>query len=408
MQCSSDLEIIAATNFEEIETIRPIWERMQKEESYPVPNADIDRNISVIKASGDEVCPYIIVVKCDGHPTVITIGRIEKRRMDFKLGYKTLFSPALSCLSIVYGGIIGKPTAEICDALIGELMTMLRFGKIDLIFFNHLGIDSMVYEFCKTIPGFFVRNHLASKEPHWQTSIPESVEEFYNRIPNSRKRRWRRDIRQLEKVSSSEIKIVCYQKLGDVDYLMEVACRIVESTYKSGLAVGFTDSSVNRALLEENARDGNLRAYILYVGDEPCAFQFDVLYGKTQFTEFGSFDPRWSRGSPGTVLLLKVLEQLCHDSEVSIMDYGFGHALYKSKFGTNHWIEENACIYAPRLRPVLINMAMSVNLAVCRFLSNAAMAFNMDSWIKRNWRKMVRKNSHKDNIQEERDVELLN
>jgi len=210
----------------------------------------------------------------------------------------------------------------------------------------------------------------------------------------------------LEKISSSEIKVVCYRELGDVDYLIDVACRIVESTYKSGLAVGFTDSSVNRALLEKNARDGKLRAYILYVGDEPCAFQFDVLYGKTQFTEFGSFDPRWSRGSPGTVLLIKVLEELCRDSEVNVMDYGFGHALYKSKFGTNYRMEENVCIYAPRLRPVLINMAMSADLAFCRVLSCAAKAINVDSWIKRNWRRMIRKSGNKDDIREKGDIEL--
>ena len=89
------------------------------------------------------------------------------------------------------------------------------------------------------------------------------------------------------------------------------------------------------------------------------------------------------------------------------MDYGFGHAIYKSKFGTNHWMEENICIYAPRLRPVLINMAMSADLAVCRFLSNATKALNMDSWIKRNWRRIARKNSHQGNIREERDIELL-
>jgi CelD/BcsL family acetyltransferase involved in cellulose biosynthesis len=148
----------------------------------------------------------------------------------------------------------------------------------------------------------------------------------------------------LEKISSSEIKVVCYRQLSDVNYIINVACQIKESTYKSGLAVGFTNSAVNRALLEKAARDGSLRAYILYVGDEPCAFQLDILYGKTQFTEYGSFDPRWSRGSPGTVLLIKVLEQLCRESNVSIMDYGFGHALYKRKFGTNHWLEETVCI----------------------------------------------------------------
>ena len=405
-QLSCDCKIVTVTNFDEIEAIRSVWERMQREEPYPVPNADIDRYLCVIKTSGDDVQPHIMVIERDGLPAAVTIGRIEKRRLDLKLGYKTLFSPTLRCLSIVYGGIIGKPPTEICKVLIDELMNMLRRRQVDLVFFNHLGIDSPVYNLCKTMPCFFSRTHFVSAEPHWQTSIPDSVEEFYNNIPNSRKRRWRRDVRQLEKISSSEIKIVCYHELHDVDYLIDVACRINESTYKSGLAVGFTDSSVNRALLEQSARDGRLRAYILYVGDEPCAFQFDVLYGKAQFTEFGSFDPRWSRGSPGTVLLIKVLEQICQDSEVSIMDYGFGHALYKSKFGTNHWMEENVCIYATRLRPVLINMAMSADLAFCRLLNRAAKSLNMDSWVKRNWRRMIRKGGNKQSIQEKGDIEL--
>ncbi|MHC4205620.1 MAG: GNAT family N-acetyltransferase [Planctomycetota bacterium] len=403
---SNERKIVVARNFEEIEAIRPVWEQMQHDELHPVPNADIDRYLSVINASGDDVHPYIMVMKCDGRPAVITIGRVEERRLDLKLGYKTFVSPALRCLSIVYGGIIGRPTAELCEVLIGEIMNVLRSGQVDLVFFNHLGIDSPIYKLCKTIPGFFSRSHFTSAEPRWQTNIPDSVEEFYSHIPNSRKRRWRRDIRQLEKISSSEIKIVCYDELDDVNYLIDVACRINESIYKSGLAVGFTDSDINRALLEKNASDGRLRAYVLYVGEEPCAFQFDILYGKTQFTEFGSFDPRWSRGSPGTVLLIKVLEQLCGDSEVSLMDYGFGHALYKSKFGTNQWMEENVCIYAPRLRPVLINMAMSADLAFCKLLNHAAKWLNMDSWVKRNWRRMVRKNNRKDGIQKKGDIEL--
>jgi hypothetical protein len=73
MQFSGDYEIFAATNFEEIEAIRPIWEQMQRDEPHPVPNADIDRYLSVVKTSGDDVRPHIMVMKCDGHPVAITI-----------------------------------------------------------------------------------------------------------------------------------------------------------------------------------------------------------------------------------------------------------------------------------------------------------------------------------------------
>jgi len=394
-QLSGDCKIVTATNIEEIEAIRPIWEQMQRNEPCPIPNADIDRYLLIVKASGDDVRPYVMLLKCDDQPVAITIGRIEKRRLDFKLGYKTLFSPALRCLSVVYGGIIGRPSAEFCEVLIGEIMNVLRRGQADLVYFNHIGIDSPIYKLCKTVPGFFSRSHFVSAESHWQTDIPDTVEEFYRKIPNSRRKRWRRDIRQLEKICSSEIKVVCYREVSDINYLIDVACRIEESTYKRYLEVGFTNSAVNRALLEKAAQKGWLRAYILYVGDEPCAFQFDVQYGKTQFTEFGSYDPKWSHGSPGTVLLNNVLEQLCHDSDISVMDYGFGHALYKSKFGTNHWLEENVCIYAPRVCPLLINMAMSANLACCVLLSSATKWLNLDSWIKRNWRRIMCKKANK-------------
>lgn len=406
-QSSDEWKIIVAKNFEEIEAIRSIWEKMQRNEPYPVPNADIDRYLSVIKASGDDVRPYVMLLECNGNPAAITIGRIEKHQLDFKLGYKTLFSPALKCLSIVYGGIIGRPSAELCEVLIDKLMNVLRRGQTDLVLFNHLGIESPIYKLCKTVPGLFSRSHFASEELHWQTYIPDTVEEFYRKIPNSRKRRWRRDIRQLEKISSAEIKVVCYSQLSDVDYLIDVACRIKELTYKSGLAVGFTNSAVNRALLEKAARDGWLRAYILYLGDEPCAFQFDILYGKTQFSEFGSFDPKWSRGSPGTVLLIKVLEQLCRESNVSMMDFGFGHALYKKKFGTNHWLEETVCIYAPRLYPILINMAMSANLACSIILRRVAECLKFDLWLKRNWRRKVNPKRRSDNAQKRSNKEFL-
>ena len=59
MQFSGDCKIVTATNFEEIEAIRPVWEQMQRDEPHPVPNADIDRYLSVVKTSGDDVRPYV-------------------------------------------------------------------------------------------------------------------------------------------------------------------------------------------------------------------------------------------------------------------------------------------------------------------------------------------------------------
>jgi hypothetical protein len=393
---AADLEITTARSLDEIENVRSIWEQMQHDEPYPVPNADINRYIASMKAVGEDAQPYIIVIKCMGRPVAMTIGRIEKRPVVFKLGYKTLFRPMLRSLSIVYGGVIGRPSSDLCAVLVGELINALRRREADMVFLNHLRVDSPMYRLCSTMPHVVTRGHFVPAQPHWQTCIPRTVDEFYDGIPNSRKHKWRRDIRNLEKMSASGIQMVCYRQLGDVDHVIAVVCDIEKSTYKKGLEVGFTDSVLNRALLEQADRDGWLRAYVLYAGGEPCAFQLDVHYGKTQFTEYGSFDPRWRQGSPGIVLLVKVLDQLCGESQVRAMDYGFGGASYKEKFGTKCWLEKSVYIYAPRVRPVLVNMAMTANLTFCEVLRRATVRLQLDSWVKRRWRRMLRTSGQKE------------
>ena len=382
-------EIVTATNFEEIAAIRPEWEQMQHKEPFAVPNADVRRYIAGMKALGDEVQPYVVLVRSGGSPAAMAIGRVEQRPIVFKLGYKTISRPTLKCLSIVYGGVIGQPSRELCVLLLGELTNALRRREADMVFFNHLRTDSPISQLCETMPHFATRGHCVLAEPHWQTDIPETVEEFYGRIPKSRKQRWNRNMKNIEKMSSSGVNVVCYRDINDVEYLIDVVCGIEKSTYKNGLNIGFTNSVLNRALLEQAARDDWLRAYVLYAGGEPCAFQLDIRYGKTQFTEYGSFNPRWEHGSPGIVLLLRVLEELCRDPVVCAMDYGFGDADYKEKLGTNCWLEKSVCIYAPRLYPILVNMAMSANLAFSRALCRASAYLDLNSSIKRYWRRMA-------------------
>jgi len=389
-----DLEIVTIRDLEGIESIRSIWEEMQCKEPFPVPNADIDRYIALIEAIDDGALPHVILIKCKGNPVAMVIGRIESRGLNLRLGYKTLFASTLECLSVVYGGIIGQPSSELCALIMDEFMDVLRRREADVVFFNHLRTDSTIFKLYKTKASFWRRNHSRLAEPHWQTNIAGTVKEFYSNVPNSRKRRWRRDIRQLEKISPSEIKVVCYRHLSDIAYLSDVAYKIEKETYKKYLGSGYISSPLNRVGLEQAARDGWLRAYVLYVGDQPCAFQFDIQYEGAQFTEYGSFDPKWSHGSPGIVLLIKVIEELCKEGDICKMDFGFGDALYKRKFGTSHWLEESVYIYAPRLRPLLIKMIMSMNL-VFSLLRRAVIHLSLDGWIKRNWRKMMCKKQEK-------------
>ena len=178
----NDLKITTIRTLQAIEGIRPIWEEMQRNEPYPVINGDINRYVATVKALGSGVQPHIILVKQNDKPTAMVIGRIENRSMDLKIGYKTMIRPKMRCLSVVYGGVIGCLTSDICAVLIRELMHALCYRDADVVFLNSLRIESEIYKLSKTIPGFWIRSHFTPQLLHWQTCVPNSTEEFYNSI----------------------------------------------------------------------------------------------------------------------------------------------------------------------------------------------------------------------------------
>jgi hypothetical protein len=389
----SDLKIATIRDLEGLEKIRPVWERMQQSEPFPVPNTDINRYIATVKELDGAAQPYIVLLSKDGRPAAMAVGRIENRRLRLRLGYKTLCSPTLKCLSVVYGGIIGQPTSELCRVLVFELIDAMRHREADVVFFNHLRIGSQIHKLCKAMPSFWRRSHFITPTPHWQTHLPNSVEELYSRVPKSRRRKWRRDLRRMEKANCGNTEIVCYSSREDLDCFMDVACRVERATYKSTLAGQPLNCQLNRSVLEQSARDGWLRAYVLYIGDSPSAFQTDVQYANTHFSEQASFDPKWHRCSPGIVLLLKVLEELCQDGKIRTVDYGFGDALYKRQFGTDCWLEECVYIYAPRLYQISINMLQSSLACLSLALRYVADKYTLTSWVKRRWRSTLQKNN---------------
>jgi len=378
--------VVVARNFEEIETFRPTWEQMQCGESLPAPNVDIYRYLSVVESMKEAVQPHIMLLSYEGKPKVMVIGRIERRQITCRVGYFTVLKPSLRCLTILYGGILGRPSDEVCVILLQELINTLRHGEVDVTFFNHLLIDSHLI---KTMTNFLCRDHFPTLDLHWQTHIPESVEAFYKMIPSKHKREWRRCERKLAEEGNGPVKVVCYRNEEEIDYIMEVACEISVLTYKDGMNIGIVDDSLTRALLRQAARDGWLRAYILYVNSVPCAFEFGVRYNATFFPEYMGYDPKWCSFGPGALLWVKVIEDLCVDATIDTLDYGFGDAAYKERLGTKSWPEASVYIFAPRLYPVFINILQSSTRSLSLGLECVLRRIGLIHWVKRCWRNLL-------------------
>jgi hypothetical protein len=388
-QPSDELETIVIKSFEEIEAVRRIWEQMQADESMPALNADIDRYLSVAKSLEGQVHPHIIVLYRNGDPKAIIIGRIEKRQIKCRVGYKTIFKPSLRCLSVVYGGILGELSEQICWRLVRELVDTLKRGTADVVFLNHLGIDSYVYHLSRAMPCFLCRDHFPVVQDHWQTCLPSTAKEFYAGIKRKHQKEWRRLSRRLEEAAGGPLKVECYDNVDQVEHFVEVASGISNMTYKDALDAGFSDSSSTQSMLTQAAEKGRWRAYVLYAGQVPCAYETGIVYGRVYFAEAIGFSPEWSSFSPGTILFVKALEDLSQNTSIEIFDYGFGDAGYKERFGSKSWPEASVYVFAPRFYPVIINILRSSVRNINASLQFVMRKMGSLGWIKRQWRNLL-------------------
>lgn len=384
-----ECEIKIAKSIEEIEAVRDIWVRMQSNESMPALNSDIDRYLSVVDSLEEEIQPYIIVLSCDGSPKAMVIGRVESQQITCRMGYTTILKPSLRCLSIVYGGLLGEASEQICSRLIQELNDTLRRENVDVVFFNHLRIDSRIYRLSRTMTHFLCRDYFPVVQDHWQTYVPETAEEFYASIKRKRKKEWKRLGRRLEDAAGGPVKVECYDTVSQTERFIEVASSISAMTYKDALNAGFNDSAFTHSILAQAAKRGRWRAYILYAGQVPCAFETGVVYDQIYFAEAIGYSPEWSNFSPGTILFVKVLEDLSQNTPVTLFDYGFGGAGYKERFGTKSWPEASVYIFAPRFYPVIINILRSSVKSMNAGIQYIVQKAGSLGWIKRQWRNLL-------------------
>jgi hypothetical protein len=87
--------VVTVRDLEGIEGIRKVWEKLQDSDQAAVPNADINRFISVIETMKDTAQPHVILLQHNDSPETLVIGRLKKRRIECRIGYKVLRLPAL-------------------------------------------------------------------------------------------------------------------------------------------------------------------------------------------------------------------------------------------------------------------------------------------------------------------------
>ncbi|MHC4986978.1 MAG: GNAT family N-acetyltransferase [Planctomycetota bacterium] len=374
---------------EQIRTLQTIWQTLKNESGHRADiEADFNRYVSLAESLPDHE-PYVLLLLKEGKPHAMLIGILGFVEIPCTFGYLEVLKPSLKGVTVTYGGYLGDLGEETCRKLVDHLYASTCRKQADVVIFRQLPLDSPLYSVLRKQPPALCRNHFLKIDGHWQMSIPDQMDAFYAYHSSKTRQTLKRQVRQIE--SKFQVRLAECTDAGSMPEILSHAAAISSRTYQHGLGCGLIDDAPTRKQLTTAAENGWLQLHVLYLNDEPCAFQFGLRYEGRYFLQQMGFNPDLKQWHAGTVLFLKVLERLCEDPEVNCFDFGFGDAEYKKRFGTNYWEESTLYLYAPRVYPVFVNMLHATVSGLSEGMRFLAQKTGIEGKIKRKWRNLLQK-----------------
>jgi CelD/BcsL family acetyltransferase involved in cellulose biosynthesis len=294
---------------------------------------------------------------------------------------------------LIYGGLLGESSTESCLVLIRSIVQSLREGEADFAFFNFLHNDCSLLNWSRTLPGMLSRDFFPATQPHRGMQLPRTPEKLYDNLPSKQRKNQRWQAKKFEKAFPGELEIRCFQEPAVLDRMFADVEVVAKKTYQRGLGVGFVDDLEMRERISLAAKSGWLRAYMLYVGANPCAFWIGNVFQDTFYSSYMGYDPVYMQYSPGMYLIMKVLEQFCggdKSQRLQTVDFGLGDAQYKQVLGDISWEETSTYIFAPTLGGYSLNLLRAPVAFLNGFAKKALERTQVLMKIKRTWRRHAR------------------
>ena len=381
--CATSVEL--ATTIDKVMALRIDWVKLRAQSKIISPNTDIDRFITTVKALGEKAKPYVALLRIDGKARAMIVGRSQFRSGNFRIGYLRVPSPVLKSLDIVYGGVLSDSSEIAISEVTRYLRSLLAEKQFDQITINHLPIKDPLTNALGSDEVLKSRLACSSSNLHWQFELtPGSYEQTIARFSRKHRYNMRRTDRLLVEYFSGNVKLRKFDQPEDCDELVTGAAEIVSQTYQAGLG-GFSDTPLHRELINLEAESGRLRSYWLESDGKPIAFHLGVVYANTYHLLSTAFLPQYKQLSPGQVLLVRVIQDLC-EANIDSIDYGFGDAPYKRMYGSSNSEESTVYLYAKTPKALVSRSIYKGITKISNLESYISNSVGLKKLIKKNWR----------------------
>jgi CelD/BcsL family acetyltransferase involved in cellulose biosynthesis len=219
-------------------------------------------------------------------------------------------------------------------------------------------------------------------------TLPDSLEAFMQRLRPKHRSEIRRNERLFEKAFPGRIEHRIVRQRKDVPQLCQDLEAVARFTYQRGLGVGFFDNAEHRRRMALAADKSWLRAYLIYIDQQPIAFEVGMLYGSTFHLYFTGYHQDFRKHEPGTVVFMRMVDDLCR-AGIQEVDCGAGDAIYKAYYGDSKSMEGSVFMFAPCLRGLRLNAARTLTLGVSRLAGALGRRAGLYQKFKKRWRMRV-------------------
>ena len=386
MNCPENSEptLRIARSVPEVEELREIWTEWQSN-----PTSDIDNFLSIVRLRPEIQRPHVMVVYRDGQADSILVGRLERTKISFTVGYHKLFQPDVRVLCFTHGAFLGNQSAENSEFFTRELAKCLSRGEADVARLEYVEKDSSLFQSVMSVPSYLCRDHFAPTQPHGCLRLPGGFNEFMDSLSRKERHNLKRYANRLKNDFPEKTHIQCFREEGQVDQLIRDAEEIAKKTYQRALGVGFHDNIETRQLLGTAAQKHTLRGCVMYLGGQPAAFMIGVRYRQALHGTAMGYDPGFNEYSLGSLLLMHWIEEAFHapgSEKVAEIDLGPGDGRYKRALHNHVWNESVVYICAPTPKGLAFNSQRSLAYLIDRSARKLVLSSAFLEKIKKFWR----------------------
>jgi CelD/BcsL family acetyltransferase involved in cellulose biosynthesis len=346
------LSVATARSVEEVEALRSTWRGLQAGDL----TTDIDYFLTLARFHPEIRRPHVLVLARDGEPVTLLAAHLHEGWLVHRIGPWAAFKPTLRSVNVVYRGIVGERSPETITMLLQSLRGTLEDREADAVLLRYLDPECEVYRAAMSAEPSRRRERFLPRRPHWSMTIGESLEDTLSRRSAKTRENVRRVCRRIEREFGERLRLDVLSRAEDAPRIFADVDAVAATAYQHESGTFFRNSELERQLVLLGLTRGWYRAYVLSVDDRPIAFWTGFSYGGT----FGwrgatGYDPAFGRFSPGTYVLVRLLENLSRDPDVQVFDIGGGDVEYKRYFGDDRWEEIDVRLLGPGARNLAVN-----------------------------------------------------